>query len=118
MIAPPRSLDHLVADLRIWLHAGTKCSGGMTVEDFGFPMFEAGCWCIQCVGEAAGKLLQAYPDFPDDDLRKELVLANAARNRLTHGYYDLSREQVWQTLETSFPKLLALLDAQIARRQG
>lgn len=118
MIASPRSLDLLVADLREWLHAGTKCTDEVTVEKFGFPVFEAGCWCIQCVGEAAGKLLQAYPDFPDDDLRKELGLANAARNRLTHGYYDLSREQVWQTLDASFPKLLTLLDAQMARRQG
>jgi uncharacterized protein YutE (UPF0331/DUF86 family) len=51
------------------------------------------------VGEAAGKILKAYPAFADGDLKRELSMASAARNRIVHGYYNLDEEVIRGTIE-------------------
>jgi uncharacterized protein with HEPN domain len=75
--------------------------------------FHAANWCVLCVGEAAGKILKAYPAFADGDLKRELSMASAARNRIVHGYYNLDEEVIRGTIENSFPVLLALLQERL-----
>ncbi|HMQ56965.1 MAG TPA: DUF86 domain-containing protein [Rhizobiaceae bacterium] len=72
------------------------------------------CWCIVCVGEAAGAILKDHRSFACEELERELKLALSARNRFAHGYFDLDMARVWLTLTISFPHLLALVDAQSA----
>ena len=112
MASRKRSKDALVSDLKQWLKTGQKIALEITFEDFQQDnnAFHSANWCIVCVGEAAGQLLKNYPDFPSYELRKELLVANDTRNRVAHGYYDLSKEQVWNTIVTSFVKFSEMLE--------
>lgn len=69
---------------------------------------DAVSWCIACIGEACGKILEIdgemEPRFPS--LR--LTDAYLARNRYVHGYFDLDAEQVWDTARKSVPQLAAV----------
>ena len=107
-----RSRDALIVDLRKWLLSGQTIVYQSTLDSFilNDNAFFAANWCIVCVGEAAGQILKHYPDFPNEELRKELLFANATRNRIAHGYYDLNIEQVWKTIADSFSMLSAMLE--------
>jgi Protein of unknown function DUF86 len=74
-----RSLDALIEDIEKWIDVGQQAVGTMSVDKFSGRglSFHAGSWCI----------------------------ANAARNRIAHGYYDLDEGQVWKTLKVSFAML-------------
>lgn len=102
-----RSLEALIEDVEKWIGVGQEVVDGASFDTFSDTdlSFHAGSWCIVCVGEAAGQIPKHYPDFPDQGLREELLLANAARNRIAHGYYDLDAGQVWKTLKVSFALL-------------
>lgn len=108
-----RTLEALIADVKSWIIRGQLNSKGLTALEFEASKsnFDAGNWAVLCVGEAAGKILKYYPDFGDIDLRKQLTAAYHTRNRIAHGYYDLDAEQIWETLEFSFPELLAAVEA-------
>jgi uncharacterized protein with HEPN domain len=107
-----RSLEALVTDIKIWIHRGRINSAGIAAKSFegNSSLFDAGNWAVLCVGEAAGKILKYYPEFGDLELRKQLTAAYATRNRIAHGYYDLDAEQIWETLEYSFPELVTALE--------
>ena len=113
MAPQKRSLDALIADLRKWAASGQVSVSDLSPEmlDQAQVVMNAGTWCIVCVGESAGQILRLYPDFADEGLAQQLTLANAARNRLVHGYYDLDSEQIWKTLNHSFTTLIDALDA-------
>jgi len=61
--------------------------------------------CIECVGEASRNILKDQRSA--DLLHLELYQAYWARNRVAHGYYDLSMERVWETATVSIPRLVA-----------
>lgn len=61
--------------------------------------------CIECIGEASGKIIER--SGPEQFPELELVQAYWARNRFSHGYYDLNMSRVWQTATVSIPKLAA-----------
>jgi len=67
-------------------------------------------WCIACIGEACGKILEIDRNF-GRDIGLELTAAYAARNRYVHGYYDLDLEQVWDTATVSVPRLATVIRA-------
>lgn len=66
---------------------------------------DASCWCISCVGEAAGRILQLDPDLEQRHPGFELTAAYMTRNRLSHGYSRLDNDQIWDTASASVPKL-------------
>jgi uncharacterized protein with HEPN domain len=107
-----RSLSALIGDIRTWIDRGRVNSADVNAREFeaNTSFFDAGNWAVLCVGEAAGKILKYYPEFGDLELRKQLTFAYSTRNRIAHGYYDLDAEQIWETLEYSFPELLAALE--------
>lgn len=114
-----RSLESLISDLRYWLVSGRLCSGGLTpamFRDAGEP-FHAACWCIVCVGEAAGELLAHYPDFPDENLRRTLDMANGAGIHAQNNCLNMDAELVWQTVEVSFVTLSSALEGRIKPHQ-
>jgi uncharacterized protein with HEPN domain len=118
MVMRKQTLEALLADLERWISSGKASVSGLSPSEFAASKtaFHAGSWCIVCAGEAAGQILKHYPDFPDKDLRIELTLANAARNRIAHGYYDLDEAQVWKTLTVSFSRLAEKLAAKGERQ--
>ena len=62
-------------------------------------------------GEAAAKVMDTYPDFvalhPEIPWRK----MRGMRNRITHGYFEVDFEMVWETLTTALPELMPQLPA-------
>src|SRR3954463_2087922 len=66
---------------------------------------DAACWCIGCIGEAAGKILQIDPEFENRSKGLALLAAYDARNRYIHGYFNLDEEQIWQTATIAVPEM-------------
>lgn len=63
------------------------------------------------IGEAATKvmdqspgLVRRYPEIPWRNMR-------GMRNRITHGYFDINLDTVWETVQTELPKLITQLAA-------
>ena len=62
--------------------------------------------CLECIGEASHQaIVVAGPDGLPEHI--EFEQAYWARNRLSHGYYDIDVERVWTTATVSAPKLIA-----------
>ena len=81
---------------------------GMSIAEFveDLKTIDAVSWCIACISEACGKILEIDRDF-GKTIGLELSAAYAARNRYVHGYHDLDVEQVWDTATDSVPQLAA-----------
>lgn len=62
---------------------------------------------VEIIGEAASRttpaLQQAHPEIP----WAEII---AMLNRLTHAYFDVDLQVVWDTVTDDLPKLVALLE--------
>ena len=70
--------------------------------------------CVENIGEAASRLgpqvQQAYPEVP-------WHLIRGMRNRLTHGYDEISLPLLWRTVKNSLPSLQAHIE-KIMRAEG
>ncbi|MEX0409312.1 HepT-like ribonuclease domain-containing protein [Aquibium sp. LZ166] len=66
---------------------------------------DAVSWCIACIGEACGKILEIDGEMDRRFPSLRLTDAYLARNRYVHGYFDLDVEQVWDTALKSVPEL-------------
>jgi uncharacterized protein with HEPN domain len=64
---------------------------------------DACCWCMVCIGEAAGRIRQLRPDFSERHPDFELAKAYAMRNRLAHGYDALDLGLLWEAATASVP---------------
>ncbi len=80
---------------------------GTSREDFcaDAKVVDAACWCISCIGEACGKMLEIDRDAERRYPTLDLSGAYFARNRYVHGYFDLDVGQVWDTAVVSVPRL-------------
>jgi uncharacterized protein with HEPN domain len=72
---------------------------------------DAASKCTEAIGEAAGKLDDLDPSlnyaFPDLNLK----LARRSRDRLSHGYYRIDLEILWNTVTDAIPKTVAAAKA-------
>ena len=61
---------------------------------------------IIILGEAATKIMDAYPDFTQ--IRTDVAWRSmrGMRNRIAHGYFDINLDVVWDTVQTALPELL------------
>ena len=70
---------------------------------------------IEIIGEAASRLSanmrESAPDIPWGDIV-------AIRNRLTHVYFDVNPDIVWQCATEELPKLLSQLRALLGKAGG
>jgi uncharacterized protein with HEPN domain len=68
---------------------------------------DAASKCAEAIGEAAGKLddleTTLNTSFPDLNLK----LARRSRDRLSHGYYQIDLEILWNTVAHAIPKTVA-----------
>jgi uncharacterized protein with HEPN domain len=62
---------------------------------------------IEIVGEAASKVTEACKAKNDNIPWKDII---GMRNRLSHGYFDVNLDIVWQTVKTDLPDLIKALD--------
>jgi uncharacterized protein with HEPN domain len=67
---------------------------------------DASCWCMVCIGEAAGRIRRLQPDILDHRPYFELAKAYAMRNRLAHGYDALDPGLLWEAVTVSVPALV------------
>lgn len=65
---------------------------------------DAASKCVEAIGEAAGRLLEAAPDLERRHPELQLRQAYRTRNRLAHGYFDLDQELLWRTCTRSVPQ--------------
>jgi uncharacterized protein with HEPN domain len=90
-----RSLAALTADILKWIDEGGALVSGIERGMFASTTdFHAANWCVFCVGEAAGNIIKSYPSFAEGALKRELLMASSARNRIVHGYYNLDEEVI------------------------
>ncbi len=61
---------------------------------------------LQVIGEACRNIEREQPDFAAANPSLPLGRAYAMRNALTHGYFKISAQVVWQTLRDDLPPLL------------
>ena len=55
------------------------------------------------IGEAASKMLQSHEAFLDRHPEVPWRSMKGMRNRMTHGYFDINLEVVWDTVTTALP---------------
>lgn len=63
------------------------------------------------LGEAATKVMDAYPDFAAQNASIPWRNMRGMRNRIAHGYFDINLEVVWDTVQLALPQLLGDLPA-------
>lgn len=61
------------------------------------------------LGEAATKVMDAYPDFARAHPQVPWRSMRGMRNRIAHGYFDINLDVVWSTVQTALPPLLEQL---------
>ena len=61
---------------------------------------------IEIIGEAASKVSEARKAEDENIPWKDIV---GMRNRLSHGYFDVNLDIVWQTVKTDLPNLIKAL---------
>jgi uncharacterized protein with HEPN domain len=68
---------------------------------------------FEIIGEAANRISQATQSSIVDIPWKEVI---GMRNILIHDYDDISLKVVWQTAQEHLPKLIPILEREIAKR--
>jgi uncharacterized protein with HEPN domain len=101
-------IDRLLADIVHWGERLFQHTSALTYAQFSIDQsrVDAVCWCISCIGEAAGKIRQISPEFAAQNTDLELSNAYAMRNRITHGYQALDLDLIWETVNRSIPRLV------------
>ena len=74
--------------------------GNMLIQD-------AACKCVEAIGEAAGKLDDLNPELDSNVPDLNLKLARKMRDRISHGYFQIDLEILWNTVTDSIPKTMA-----------
>jgi uncharacterized protein with HEPN domain len=72
---------------------------------------DAASKCAEAIGEAAGKLDDLDPALSAAFPGLNLKLARRSRDRLSHGYYQIDLEILWNTVSDAIPKTVAAAKA-------
>ena len=70
---------------------------------------------IEIIGEAASKVTETCRAENDCIPWKDIV---GMRNRLTHGYFDVNLDVVWETIQADIPDLIKALEKIIVTQKG
>jgi uncharacterized protein with HEPN domain len=60
---------------------------------------------IEIIGEAARNIERSYPEFAAQHSDVPWEDVYLMRNRISHGYFSVDLEIVWQTIQRSIPEL-------------
>lgn len=63
------------------------------------------------VGEAATKVMDLHPEFAASHPCIPWRQMRGMRNRITHGYFEVDFDMVWDTVTTSLPELVQQLSS-------
>ena len=70
---------------------------------------------IEIIGEAASKVTETCRVENDNIPWKDVI---SMRNRLTHGYFNVNLDVVWETIQTDIPDLIATLEKIIQQEES
>lgn len=70
---------------------------------------------IMIIGEAAGQLALAAPEWVAACPEVPWASLRGMRNRVAHGYFEIDLEVVWATVQPAMPALLPVLASAQAR---
>ncbi|HEX6832853.1 MAG TPA: DUF86 domain-containing protein [Rudaea sp.] len=86
---------------------------GMTRDDFmeDNRTQQAVILNIIIIGEAATKLMTNYPQFAERHPDVPWRSMRGMRNRISHGYFDIDLDVVWETVRSALPALLNQIPA-------
>lgn len=104
-----RSVVEWLGDIIAW---GERLEGhvaGMTYIDFmsDAKTQDAASKCAESIGLAANELSKLEPSLDREFPNLQLSLAYKSRNKLSHGYYAVEQEIVWNTVTVSIPQTVA-----------
>ncbi len=66
---------------------------------------------IMIIGEAATKIMDMHEDFTLAHPEIPWRAMRGMRNRITHGYFDINLDIVWNTVQSALPDLLQHLSS-------
>jgi len=64
---------------------------------------------LEIIGEAAGKIMQHFPEFSRQHPDLPLKAAYGTRNALSHGYFKVDLDVVWNTAKKDIPSMEILV---------
>lgn len=106
---PGRSVEDWLQDIVVW---GERV--GRHIDGFDSRAFrndeiiqDAISKCVEAIGEASGRLIEAYPEFAQNHPQLDLRSARDTRNRLAHGYFSVNLDTLWDTVKIDVPALIA-----------
>jgi uncharacterized protein with HEPN domain len=104
-----RTIFDWLSDILAW---GQRLEGhvaGMNYEGFvrDPKTQDAASKCVESIGLAANEISKLDPSLDTRFPELKLNQACKARNKLSHGYYSVELEIVWQTVTVSIPKTIA-----------
>jgi len=70
---------------------------------------------IEIIGEAASKVSEACKVENNNIPWRDII---GMRNRLSHGYFDINIDMVWETVQTDIPNLLKILREIIPKKES
>jgi uncharacterized protein with HEPN domain len=73
---------------------------------------------IEIVGEAANNLLQAAPEFAVKYPSIPFAQIYGMRNRVSHGYFAVDAEMIWESVQIDLPELQKQLTTVLAELQS
>ncbi len=115
----PRSKSPLREMLK-WARKVPEAVVGYTYEDFLNDEYRqlAVSKLVELVGEAAGRLLKAMPDFAEKHPEIPFAKIIGTRNVYVHNYEDIDLEEVWEVATQSIPALIAQLELLAPPEEG
>jgi uncharacterized protein with HEPN domain len=104
-----RQPDEWLADIVAWGERLADHVDGMTFQEFAADpkTQDAASKCVESIGLAAKEVSRLNPLL--DSIHPDLKLSQAyrARNKLSHGYYAIQLDILWQTAIEAIPKTVA-----------
>ena len=93
--------------------AANACSFVAGMEKAGFDgdkrTQQAVVMSLIILGEAATKVMDQHADFAAAHPQVPWRSMRGMRNRMTHGYFDINLDVVWETVQNALPDLLRRL---------
>jgi uncharacterized protein with HEPN domain len=112
-----RAPQEWLHDIVVWGEKLARHIEGQTLESFLADEKTQGpvSRCIEVIGEASRRLMEASPGIETRHPQLELRKAYTARNVLAHGYLIVDMETVWVAATRSIPAMVVEARAVLAR---
>ena len=108
----PQAEQFLLQQVRTECGYAQRFVGGMNREEFiaDIKTQRAVTMTFVILAELADRLQLNDPSFAQRFANLPLVEIRGMRNRIAHGYFYVDQSVIWDTVTTSIPALVALLD--------